>query len=343
MDMHPGAIQRADLVGKLIDGHSHAGVDLKMYARREYPYAQSVESLYYRQLAGGVDVNVVFPLSADLYFEPSGWLSGQRTPAAQPLSPAPYAIENSLLLREVYDFLPEWSNRFLPFISMDPSRDIDAQLRHVEALRAAYPIYGVKINPVGCASPVAALKDVGRPLLEYAADRDWPLLLHAAPTGSDDYSQAEIILELADLHPGLRFCLAHGLQFRTDLLAQADTRPNVWVDTAALKIQVDLCLQLIAQGRLERTGVLASLSDGYCAVIGELCARYPRTIIWGTDAPAYTYICRRLDGPNCEREYRLSGRYEDELAALRALNAAARERAGSANTLDFLFGTNKGS
>ena len=58
-----------DLAGKVIDIHSHAGVSLKAYMRTEFPYCQSFEDLYYRQIACGVDANVVFPFSEDLYFD----------------------------------------------------------------------------------------------------------------------------------------------------------------------------------------------------------------------------------------------------------------------------------
>ena len=53
-----------DLAGKVIDAHSHVGVSPAAYARMEYPYAQTVEGLYYRQLAGGVDLPTSCSLSA---------------------------------------------------------------------------------------------------------------------------------------------------------------------------------------------------------------------------------------------------------------------------------------
>ena len=47
-------LQRHRLEGKVLDVHAHVGVELKAYARMEYPYAQSIEGLYYKQLAGSV-------------------------------------------------------------------------------------------------------------------------------------------------------------------------------------------------------------------------------------------------------------------------------------------------
>ena len=64
-------VASGDLAGKIIDIHSHVGVSLKAYAAEEYPYAQSLEGLYYRQLSGPVDVNVVFPFTATAWIMPS--------------------------------------------------------------------------------------------------------------------------------------------------------------------------------------------------------------------------------------------------------------------------------
>ena len=63
-------LSRNALRGKVIDVHSHVGVELKHYSCLEYPYAQTAEGIYYQQLSGGVDVNVVFPFTVDLYCEP---------------------------------------------------------------------------------------------------------------------------------------------------------------------------------------------------------------------------------------------------------------------------------
>ena len=94
-------ITTKDLKNRLIDIHSHAGVSLKAYAAREYPYAASVEDLAYRQKACGIDVNVVFPLTPDLFFDPRKLAQGRNVPARRPLYPSPYAVENELLLQEI--------------------------------------------------------------------------------------------------------------------------------------------------------------------------------------------------------------------------------------------------
>ncbi|MFO7899322.1 MAG: amidohydrolase family protein, partial [Planctomycetota bacterium] len=204
---------RADFEGKTIDGHAHAGVSLKAYALGEYPYAQSVEGLAYRMRACGVDGAVVFPYTPDLYFEFAALSRGEMVPVAGPVSPAPYAAENRLLLRELFDYCPELSDRFIPFVSVDPGRAARAQLDELTRLAAEYPIYGVKINPVLCQSHVAGLLDAGAPLLDFAEERGLPLLAHTTPLSEDEYSRASDVFRIIEARPALRFCLAHCLLF----------------------------------------------------------------------------------------------------------------------------------
>ena len=108
-----------NLAGKTIDVHSHVGASIKSYACGEYPYAETVESLYYKQVANDVDVNVVFPLAPELFYDlPTLIRSGKLEEAREPFSTAPYQHENRMLMREVYEVLPELSERFLPFASV---------------------------------------------------------------------------------------------------------------------------------------------------------------------------------------------------------------------------------
>ena len=76
--------KRQELEGNIIDVHSHVGIHAGMYKNIDYPCCQSIEGLYYRQLAGGVDVNVVFPFGS------------------YPANSFPYEIDNLRLMKEVY-------------------------------------------------------------------------------------------------------------------------------------------------------------------------------------------------------------------------------------------------
>jgi len=182
----------ADLRGKVIDVHSHVGISIKACAMQEFPSSESLEGLYYRQLAGGVDVNVVFPTTMDLYLDPRHLVTGKYVPAEKPVSPVPFAVENEYLLLTVYDFCSELRDRFLPFVCADPGREAAAQAGRLRALADAYPIYGMKISPVLCQSHVTELLAKGSCLLELAREQDWPVLLHTTVHEDESFSHARL-------------------------------------------------------------------------------------------------------------------------------------------------------
>ncbi|MHB0998467.1 MAG: amidohydrolase family protein [Armatimonadota bacterium] len=325
------------LYGKIIDCHSHVGMSLKAYSCLEYPYGQTVEELYYKQISAGIDINIIFPASASLYFDPDCFSKGEMKPGRNPLSTAPYAVENEMMMREVFKFNPECKDRFIPFVSVDPGRMVTQQIDVLHELEKDFPIYGIKISAVECQSKITELLGEGEAFLQYAEERDIPFTFHTTVDPDESYSHASMVFKVIEKNPHLRFSLAHCIGFNQGFLHRAADMPNVWVDTAALKIQV--------QCAYENNRVIASGDDRFVAdysnyinVMCSLVDRYPDTIIWGTDSPWYTFFSRRKQGDNSYIEFNLKGRYEDEVAALNALSEAQRIRIGNTNTLDFLFG-----
>lgn len=330
-------IQPDTLRGKIIDCHSHLGVALKAYACLEYPYAQTLEGLYYRQRVCGVDVSVVFPFSPDLYFEPGAFSEGEMRPASQPLSPAPYAKENEMVFAEVFMFCPEHQSRFLPFVSVDPGRDVAGQISGLLRLEQRYPIYGIKISPVACQSKIASLLEQGADFLDYARERNIPFLIHTTCDPREGYSHASDVFRVIDGNPDLRVCLAHCIGFDQAFLRRADETPNTWVDTSALKIQVQLAREESPFMAGPRDRIDADFSD-HRKVMRALAEQFPDTIVWGSDSPAYSYICRRQQAEGVFAEFRLKGNYEDEKSALDALPPHLRLKVSNTNSLRFLFG-----
>jgi len=331
-------LKKKDLAGKVIDAHSHAGVALGAYGRAEFPYAQTIEGLYYQQRSGGVDVNVVFPFTADLYFDMPPLVAGRYLKARGVISPVPFQVENTLLLREVFDYCPELSRRFLPFISVDPARETRAQLRVIKQLLKRYPVYGIKINPVICQSPVSALLKAGQCFLSFAKEHNLPILLHTSSVAADVFSYAGNAFKVIDAHPEIRFCLAHCILFSKSFLDRALAAPNVWVDTAAFKIQVDLCRDLAGKVISRRNLIDADFND-HDDVHAAICNQYGARIIWGTDSPAYVYICRRQLSKTKWQDFDYKGRYEDEVRLLRNRPPAVRRTVSNHNTIRFLMGT----
>jgi predicted TIM-barrel fold metal-dependent hydrolase len=331
-------LHRADLAGKVIDAHSHIGVALREAAQINFPYCSSAEDLAYRQKANGVDFGVVFPISPALHYDlPTLIETGELRPAARPISRVPYERENRLLLTDVYRFCPEHSGRFLPFISVDPGRLIDEQIASLEELEQEFPIYGVKIHPLMAQSKALALLDVGAPLLAFFAERDWPILFHATLDPTDPFSQVADILQVAERHPELHFCMAHCIGCHRPSFERAAKLPNMYVDTAALKIQVELFRADKARGDAWSAQMLDLDYDDHTRLFQQLVERYPTTMLWASDSPYHSYITRRLQGEGVYREFRLKGTYEEEKAALDGLSPGQRAQVNT-NTIRFLFG-----
>ena len=70
----------------------------------------------------------------------------------------------------------------------------------------------------------------------------------------------------------------------------------------------------------------------------KLMELYPHTIIWGSDSPAYSYICRRLQDKDRYMDFNYKGSYQGEKDALDSLPKHLKEKASNINTLDWLFG-----
>ena len=332
-------INREDLANKVIDCHAHVGLSLKAWAAGEYPYGQSIEGLYYRQLAAGVDVNIVFPHSPDLFFDLAALVEGRLIPAERPLSMAPYVAENQMLMREIFSFCPECQSRFMPFVSVDPGRMVGEQITALHELESEYPIYGIKIMPVSCQTPITALLGKGRAFLEFARERNLPFLFHTTVDPKETYSHARLAFEVIDSAPDLRFCLAHCISFHRGFLDRAGVSKNIWVDTSAMAIMVQATTQPNISMGAEADRFEADYSD-HRSVMRSLAEAYPDTILWGTDSPFYAYIaCRKQgEGDDSFQEFRLKANYEDEKAALDTLSPELKKAVSNTNTLGFLFG-----
>ena len=114
------------------------------------------------------------------------------------------------------------------------------------------------------------------------------------------------------------------------------TTPNVWVDTAALKIQVQMAYEDSPLMAMPPCRPECDCSD-HLKVMQALVQRYPQTIIWGSDSPYCSYITRRLQAEGHYHEFRLEGTYEQEKDALDILLPGERHQLAS-NALDFIFG-----
>src|SRR5277367_4940630 len=116
----------------IIDCHNHLGVDLFFYLNGYYPYAQDLPSMVTEGGRHGVDRWIVFPMVANLWFDPKAMRAGKLAPGG--FEAVPYAYENERMLREIYELFPDLGRRTLPFAMLDPVREPAAQIAALRAL-----------------------------------------------------------------------------------------------------------------------------------------------------------------------------------------------------------------
>ncbi len=328
-------VEAHHLAGKVIDAHSHVGLSFSMYLAGCYPYCQSAQALLDQMDACDVDYAVTFPYGESAYFDAGRYARDRRrVPWSPRLTPAPYIPDNRLLCEEIYEKTPGAAGRILPFLCIDPGRLVREQVREIVRLAQEYPIYGLKSSGIFVQSSHLHLIGRGAPFMRLAEEMNIPVQLHSTAYRGDKCSHNALNLKVARAFPRVRFCMAHCLGFDRPDLEAADALPNVWVDSAAMKIQIEPEDILAPKKRR-----FPSDYSDYRIVFRDLVRAYPRTMIWGTDAPAYTYIEKRRYTDGSTVDFVLHGAYAKERAALDALTPAERLRVSNANTLRYLFGT----
>ena len=196
-------------------------------------------------------------------------------------------------------------HRLLPFAMFDPARAVAQQLAALEPIISR--IHGLKTQSTVLRSPVRALLDQGRPLMDLAAAHDLPVLFHTSI--NDPWAHVSDCLAVASAFPAVRFHLAHSCRFHAPLLRACAAMPNVWVD----------CSAHLAHCELARADspVVASADDRVyadytrpeqvlAAIFDLLGGRY----MWGSDHPFMSW---------CDDTLRLRYTYGQEIAVVRAL------------------------
>lgn len=313
----------------LIDVHNHIGVELLFYLHGDFPYGQDIPALVERGGVHGVSHWVVFPFVTNLTCDFEALHAG-KVISSGGIGDTPYIYENRRLMREVYDYFPEFSNRFLPFAMIDPNRRTERQITALKKLRTDYLFYGLKVQGTIIQSEVRGLLREGRPFLDLAREWDIPLLIHSSVAKDDPWSQADDILDIAEETPDVRFCLAHSCRFDRVCLDRLAELPNAWFDCSAHVIHcmsVEQRLPNVASGdRLFRSDYRNPTQ-----VLADLYSAYPDNLMWGSDSPFYSWISTegRIPVP-------LKSSYEIEVKCLSALPSQGLSQITVENILQFL-------
>jgi predicted TIM-barrel fold metal-dependent hydrolase len=313
----------------VIDCHTHVGIELGQYLTGGFPYGQHLSDLVSEGGAHGIDRWIVFPMVTHLAQNIEALRDG-KVLAEGALETVPYAWENRRLMFEITTLFPDAGRATLPFAMFDPARQAEAQAQALRALREEYSFYGLKTQTTMLQSPIKSLLAEGRIFLELAQEWNLPVLIHSSVNPSDLWAQATDILDVAEQWPQVRFCLAHSCRFDRICLDRVAALPNCWFDCSAHGIH---CV-LATQNHPTVAPVERRFDSDYSRpgqVLCDLAAAYSDKLMWGSDAPYYSFASRVVDST-----ISLLSTYGAEVKYFDALPPAARQRAGYDNTLAFL-------
>lgn len=330
-------IQNLRRTARRIDVHTHVGVDPANYRRGDFPYAQSAEDLLIRLDRWGMDAAVCFPFLYTDYFNLDAFIKGRLTKSRSG-SGIPYANENANLCREVFEVCAESAGRLLPFMFFDPGRQPDDQAAVLRDLAAQYPVFGLKTATSYLRSHITELLGAGRVLLDFAAEKNLPVMLHSAVIPGDPWADVQAILQVIRARPDVRFCMAHTCRFDLKALDEANRLPNAFVDFSAFTIHCQLACQNSPVVAESRNSFPANYRDP-SSVLAAITQAYPETMLWGTDSPYYTFMSRFINDVGETVSVRLHCGTDTEMETFRTLPDRLQAQIGCRNTLNFLFGT----
>lgn len=312
----------------LIDCHNHIGTDLFFYLNGFYPYAQDLPAMVTEGRRHGVDRWVVFPMVAHSWFDIGAMRAGKLQPGGP--EKIPYAFENERMLREIYEQFPDLGRYTLPFAMLDPLREPEAQVKKLRELYREFPFYGLKIQPTMIQANAGVLLTTGRCFIELAEELDLPFLIHSSVIETDPWSEAGLLIKIAEATPHVRFCLAHSCRFDRVYLDRMAELPNTWFDCSAHRIHCQGAARGMAFVAKPERRFAADYRDP-AAVLQALAEAYPQKLLWGSDTPFQSFVAKE-DGELLS----LRSTYEEEIACVKALPEELRQRVGYGNLLELL-------
>jgi predicted TIM-barrel fold metal-dependent hydrolase len=309
----------------LYDVHTHVGLDTGFFLRGWWPYASTARDLLDRMGENRIGRAVCFPFTLPSAFDPYAFAKHDERKLIE--GRFPFDLENALLADEIARV--DTDKRLLQFAMFDPGRCVDEQVKAIQKLVGK--IAGLKTQTTVLQSPIRALLDDAKDLMNLAQENNLPVLFHTAINPNDKWAQVSDCLEVAEKYPKVRFNLAHSLRFHASLLKQARQLPNVWVDCSAHLNHCLLASRNSAVVPPEGTRVDANYEDPVStllAVYDIMGERY----MWGSDNPYMSW---------CDDKLRLLFTYKQEADVLYALPEHLTREIGTHAPEAWLFGEKK--
>lgn len=310
-----------------IDCHVHIGVDPLFYLQGWSPYCLDLPHFMLEAGEHAIGAWIVFPFVSYFALDQDA-LRQDKIELSQKGDTVPYRFENRRLLEDLRRLPDRDRQRFMPLLIADPSRKTKAQVEEWTTLYEQHRIFGIKIQPTIIQSPILSLLDKGNPILDFAEERDLPFLIHSSISPADPWAQCADILKVAEARPNIRFILAHSCRFHHESLNRVAELPNTWFDCSAHCIHCESAVRGMDIVAVPSERFPTDYSDPN-RVLQDLSAAYPDKLIWGSDAPFYSYESSRVQ---------LKSSYQREIDALNSLSPELCQKVSHDNTLAWLGG-----
>lgn len=308
----------------LIDVHSHAGFDHFSFIKRRYPSSQSVKDLVFKIEHSKVDFAVTFPCpNSTYYFDLKAITEGKRATDPLPIESFPYEFTNRQLFYEVSLF---GADRILPFAIIYPGVEEDKQIESLEEYAKRGILFGLKHHT--SVGSISAKKLIGSPLIDFARIYNLPVIIHS---GVSENARPENIMDLAEKHQDVRFCIAHAAEFETTAFDRfiKSSYKNVFIDTSPF---ISICASASQEVSKNLGSNKLKLNyDNPSKAMEELYNLIPKSLVWGTDEP-WTTITDDVKG-----DILVKVDYQDEVHLLHSLSKKVSDDIAYKNTIRFLF------
>jgi hypothetical protein len=304
------------------DVHTHIGLDTGFYLRGWWPYASTAADLLVQMDTYDIDRAVCFPFTLPSAFDPVAF-ADRNTLELLP-GRFPFDRENALLAKEIERI--DHDHRLLQFAMFDPTREVEKQVDAIKPLIGK--IKGLKTQSTVLRSNVSGLLDVGKPLMQLAAENDLPVLFHTSV--NDPWAGVADCLAVAKANPKVRFNLAHSCRFHLPLLRECAATANVWVDCSAHLAHCQLARDNLAAVAPTADRVETDYEQPAQVLLtihSILGTRY----LWGSDNPFMSW---------CDDRLRILYTYKQEMDVVRELPAAVQRSMLSDAPHAWLFGEN---
>jgi len=270
--------------GSRIDCHTHGGGE-NPYGKfmGEYPFVQSVCDLRFKQLAGGIENTIVFPMPGTYYYRIDRTTKEFWRPSG--LMHFPYEVENEALLRDVEiarQLYPE--GIIFPFLNIHPTECVGQQIDHLDRLMQKYGFAGLKFHSSGTNVDAEAL--INTPFIEFMRYYNIPLIVHSGVFKPNAHPRHALLLAYA--HPDIRISIAHLAAWDKNILEEIKRLPNLFTDCSPYLANFTSVVKPGHEAFVSPNRFISTFAEAEETLL-ELIRSLKGKLLWGTDEPWTTY------------------------------------------------------